>query len=46
MDKFSGEISIPGLDAWIQSTVVLDSDKTSADIDFDENPTGLSQIDS
>ena len=46
MDKFNGEISIPGLDAWVQSTVVVNNDRTSAHVEFDENDDGLSYIDS
>ena len=46
MDKFNGEISFPGLENWIQTTVVVNDARTSAHVDFADNEDGLSQIDS
>ena len=46
MDKFNGEISFPGLENWIKTTVVVNNDRTSAHVAFAENDDGLSQIDS
>ncbi|GIT16826.1 MAG: hypothetical protein CM1200mP38_4830 [Dehalococcoidia bacterium] len=44
MDKFNGEISFPGLENWIQTTVVVNNDRTSAHVDFADNEDGLLRL--